>query len=359
MKVVAATVRAAGGQLPRAVANARTEWQERQGLLLDLTDEDGVRGLGEASPLPGYSPDTLAACRAGLEALAGALPLALDLASPPAAQLQACLEPIPAELPAARMALETALLDLAGKRLGTSVAALLGGPPGASVPLAALLPDGELGGQITNLERGLTAGLRTFKLKVGRPGRFAKELETIRALRCACPGEWSLRLDVNGAWGLDEARDHLAVLAGEHVELVEQPVAPELLFELTGSPVPLAADETVRLPRAVERLAASGACRAVVLKPMVLGGLLRCLDLARRARDAGMGVIVTHLFDGPVALAAACELALALDPPPLACGLAPHPALAAWPAVRPPQLRGDRIVPHAGAGHGVTLELPA
>lgn len=41
--------------------------------------------------------------------------------------------------------------------------------------------------------------------------------------------------------------------------------------------------------------------------------------------------MVTHFFDGPVGMAAACELALSLAQPPLACGLAPHDERAPLP----------------------------
>jgi L-alanine-DL-glutamate epimerase-like enolase superfamily enzyme len=58
-------------------------------------------------------------------------------------------------------------------------------------------------------------------------------------------------------------------------------------------------------------------------------------DLARLARRAGIGVVVTHLMDGPVALAAARELALGLETP-MACGLDDHEALLTFPRVKAP-----------------------
>jgi L-alanine-DL-glutamate epimerase-like enolase superfamily enzyme len=51
--------------------------------------------------------------------------------------------------------------------------------------------------------------------------------------------------------------------------------------------------------------------------------------------------VVTHCFEGPVALAAASALALALPndhPSPLACGLDRHAALDAWPELPLPML---------------------
>jgi hypothetical protein len=61
--------------------------------------------------------------------------------------------------------------------------------------------------------------------------------------------------------------------------------------------------------------------------------------------------VVTHCLDGPVAMAAAMELALAIGPE-LACGLDHHPLRTAWPPVDPPRLRGAVVDPTRAAGLG-------
>lgn len=61
---------------------------------------------------------------------------------------------------------------------------------------------------------------------------------------------------------------------------------------------------------------------AVVLKPMVLGGLLPCLVVAMRAARLGMQAYVTSSIDGVVARAGAAHLAAALPSGALASGLA-------------------------------------
>jgi hypothetical protein len=54
-----------------------------------------------------------------------------------------------------------------------------------------------------------------------------------------------------------------------------------------------------------------------------------------------------------VALAAAAELALSLETAPLACGLAPHAGLEAWPGAAVKQLAGPAIVPAPVRGLGL------
>jgi L-alanine-DL-glutamate epimerase-like enolase superfamily enzyme len=70
-----------------------------------------------------------------------------------------------------------------------------------------------------------------------------------------------------------------------------------------------------------ESLAGSGAeaylrhpsVRQVVLKPMVLGGPLAALSVARRARREGIRAVVTTTLDSAVGRAAALHLAAAID----------------------------------------------
>jgi o-succinylbenzoate synthase len=355
VKITVAALETARGSLSHPASNARARWTERAGVLLVLAGEDGHRGQGEASPLPGLSPDTADAAFRALAALAGrAFPWELDLCLPIVPQVVAFLRAHAPSEPSAHFALETALLDLAGQRLGLPVSTLLAGRwPTRPVPLAALL-DGETP---EALEAGARAarlgGFPAVKVKVARPWRFDAELEALERVRTELGAHVALRLDANGAWSRAEAPVRLAALARFLPEFVEQPVPADQLPGWRDAPVPLAADETLALEDGLDRLRAEGGAQVAVLKPTVLGGLLRCRTLAADARAAGMQVVVSHALEGPVALAAAAELALSLEPPPLACGLAPHAGLAAWPATAIKQLAGPAIVPAPVRGLGL------
>lgn len=300
-----------------AVANARTRWTTREGLLLRLFDDAGHVGQGEASPLPHYSTDTLVDCARELDHVVRTTSFDADAV----------------RSPAARFALETALLDLRGQREGRSVASLLGAAPDAQVAVSVLLPaDPTHWSDAAN--DALSRGFRTVKAKVGR------DLDAELAALSALDARLSLRLDANGSLDLG-ALDRLAAL---HPELVEEPVSGLALAAIESSPVPLAVDESLQthgldpfLP-AIRR----GVIKAVVLKPATLG-LSASLALARRAHAEGASVIVTHTFDGPVGHAAACALALALAPMTLPCGLAAHPMLDTWrvPVSSGPMLRAS------------------
>jgi o-succinylbenzoate synthase len=310
--------------LDRPLASAQGRWHAREGLLLVLTDESGRRGLGEASPLPGYSRETVADC-------ARALTDVHLRPAPDCAGLDA--------LPAARFALETALLDLEGQRRALPLTECLSGAPARRVlPVNALVDASvALADLVPAVQALLARGYSTLKLKVGRADvPFEQELEALRTLRRAVGHAVALRLDANGAWTVEQARRHLDALAEIAPEFVEEPTRGAGLLSLGPTAVPWAADESLTDPALVDALLSAPGCRAVVLKPALLG-LHAARALALRAQVRGLGVVVTHLFDGPVALAAACELALSLPVAPLACGLDPHAGLSAWPSVPVPQ----------------------
>ncbi|MGH9650235.1 MAG: enolase C-terminal domain-like protein [Terriglobales bacterium] len=221
------------------------------------------------------------------------------------------------------------------------------------IPLATLVRGATPQAVIACAHEAYARGIRVFKFKLGRPGRWHQEWRTLKHLAEALPLDAKLRIDVNGAWNLDEASRRLQALSAIGPELVEEPVAPNHLDQLAPGLVPIALDESLQGPGWRQRLiaaAARGVCQAIVLKPMALGGMARCLEMAALARSLGITVIVTHLFDGPLGLAAAAELALALGDDIGPCGLDRHCALYAWSPSSVPQVGPSALTAAPGAG---------
>lgn len=354
MTLVTATVTVNEGASERPMGAVRARVSTRRGALLMLVDGDGRRGLGEASPLPGYSRETLDEVLASLTDVAHHLD-AEALADP----LRALAAPWVCALPgSARFAVETALCDLVARRRGVRLHTLLTGRRGAPVPVNAYVGGALDAGLVDASREALARGITTLKVKLsGADAVFEREVEALDALRRALPGAWRLRLDLNGGWTVAEATpERFVALSQCRPAFIEQPVAPGALRALGWRPVPWAIDESLHdeedLAFALSKREAGG-CVAAVVKPAV-HGLLGALSLARRAHAAGLGVVVTHLFDGPVALAAACELALSL-PAPWASGLDLHAGLDAWPEVTVAQRSDPRFVTVA-EGHGLGLD---
>jgi o-succinylbenzoate synthase len=359
MRLEVTQVLSGGGVLRSTVRNAAARWSRRDGILVLLRDEAGRLGCGEASPLPDYSHDDLATCRTALGALCGR-PFQVDESAPVTEQLAACARHVRSSSSAARFALEAAALDLIGKRQDRAAHALLQShrsaraAGGAPLPVTALVPATDPPHALQQARAAAARGVRSIKVKIGQPGGRDRELALLRTIRRQLGTEIRLRLDANAAIADTDVLSYLGALRELEPEFVEEPTAD--LRRLAKAPLPLALDETLISPDAKHRLDAlvrlAPIC-AIVLKPMSHGGIARCLTLAAQARRLGLSVIVSHLLDGPVALAACAALALCINSPDTACGLDRHLGLTAWPPVALPCLSASHVLPSPLPGLGV------
>ena len=145
------------------------------------------------------------------------------------------------------------------------------------VPVSALLGARGNAELAREAAQAMADGFGTVKLKVGFDDDFARAA----VVRDAAGPSMKLRLDANGAWTAPQALLRMAELARLGIELCEQPT-PDL-DGLGGAAVAIAADELVL----TDFEASLDRAQVVVLKPMLLGGLLPALRLARRAVEAG------------------------------------------------------------------------
>ncbi|HEY8201329.1 MAG TPA: o-succinylbenzoate synthase [Actinomycetota bacterium] len=166
------------------------------------------------------------------------------------------------------------------------------------------------------------SGCRTAKVKVGEGDDEAR----VEAVRDALGPEGRIRLDVNGAWDVDEAARQIRVLSRHGLEYVEQPVpTTEEMSRLRRLvDVPMAADESVRLAADPRRVVLRDAADIVVLKVQPLGGVWAALEVAEAL---GLPAVVSSAIETSVGIAAGLALAAALADLPFACGLGTVPFL--------------------------------
>jgi o-succinylbenzoate synthase len=304
--------------LPRPAQNARLLWTERASCIITLQSDHGAFGRGEAAPLPGFSSESLEACQRALTTLdSSGIAERIEPNQDLIGELGRASVQIPDALPAARAALQGALLDLWARAAGVPAWQLLlpAAPPPPSRTVAALL----MGEPEQALEQALAArarGVTTFKFKIGRPGALDRELTAVEALRRELGPAARLRLDANQTLSAAEAKRYLPRFAACELEFIEEPCLPHELSQLSELGLPLALDESLAAG-ATPRLGD----RAVVLKPTLVGGITRCFALARAARAIHAQVIVSHAFEGPLGLALSATLALGIGSETMAHGL--------------------------------------
>lgn len=163
------------------------------------------------------------------------------------------------------------------------------------------------------------------KIKVAERGQSLNDdVARVNAVREALP-EAALRVDANGGWDVEQAVKALGRLSAVGLEYAEQPVPTieglaEVRRRLTdaGTPVLIAADESVRKEDDPLRVARAGAADLLVVKVAPLGGVRRALDIVEQA---GLPAVVSSALDTSVGIRAGLALAAALPSLPYACGL--------------------------------------
>lgn len=287
-------------------ATARGVWTHRQGWLLRLVTSDGRKGYGDCAPLPEAGTEDLAISQTWLRAttrdLSGLSP-------------EQALQKLPAatETPAARCALETALVDLVAQAMDRPLANWLSA--GAKTEICVNASLGKLGyDTMQRVGQAVSQDYRVLKVKVGLSPP-ADECAQLRRLARELPPGTRLRLDANGGWTESQATQAIEDLCDLPIESLEEPLGnPDhrTLERLQAlSPWSLAMDESLtRWP--IDELLNDPPVRRLVLKPTVLGGLLPTIDLATRAMGAGLEYVVTSSVDSAAGLWATVHLAAAL-----------------------------------------------
>ena len=265
-------------------------------------EHQGIEGLGEAAPSHYYgeSRPLVEAALAVLAECLGDDPLALDAIE---ARMRATLH----GHGAARAAIDMALHDWIGKRLGLPVWRLLGldreRVPLSCVTLGMAAPE--------EMERKLDTVMDfpMLKVKLGAPG----DVDNLRRIRQRYRGR--IRVDANTAWNAADAVRVLRQIEPLEIDLVEQPVPREDLDGLRWvrerSPIPVYADESCHHLGDIANLA--GRVDGVNLKIMKTGGIREMLRMIHAARSHGMGVMLGSMVESSLALSAAAQLAPLAD----------------------------------------------
>ena len=269
--------------------------------LVRLT-HDGIEGLGEASPSHYYgeTAEMVDAALAAWTPHLGDDPFALDA-------LERRLDGALHGHGAARAALEMALHDWIGKKLGQPTWKLLGleaaAAPRSCVTLGLASPE--------EMERKL-ATVRDFpiiKVKLGGPG----DVDNLRRIRAGFSGK--LQVDANTAWNAADAVRVLRQIEPLGIELVEQPVPrgdlDGLRWVRERSPIPVFADESCHTLADIGLLASR--VDGVNLKIMKTGGLREMQRMIHAARAHGMKVMLGSMVESSLALSAAAQLAPLAD----------------------------------------------
>lgn len=275
----------------------------RDNLYLRFTAQ-GVTGIGEGAPLARYRENAQEGQRA-LESLRQLI----EQADP--WRFARLIEEVFRRLPGhyhAKCALDLALMDWVGKKLGVPLYRYFGLDP-LEAPVTAF----SIGIDTPELTRQKVREAEEFpvlKIKVG----LASDEATLEAVRSVT--RKPLRVDANEGWkSKEEAVRKINWLEKQGVELVEQPLPASMIDEMrwvrARVHIPVIADEACRHAADIPKLV--GAFDGVNIKLAKCGGLLEAYRMIQLARALGMKVMLGCMIESSVGVTAAAHLSPLAD----------------------------------------------
>ena len=259
-------------------------------------------GIGETAPARFYG-ETVETVTLALETIASALPNNLDAIH----DVMAIVETTLGGNYAAKSAIDMALHDRLGKKLGVPLYKLWGLNP-QNTPYTSFtigLDEPEVMAEKTRNAEAYPI----LKVKLGT----SRDIEIIETLRSVT--DKPIYVDANTAWTPKEAVRKIHELAKYGVELIEQPTKPDdlvgLKFVRENSELPIIADESVK--RASDIPALVGCVDGINIKLVKCGGLLEAHRMVHVARTHGLLIMIGCMIESSLGITAAAHLTPLVD----------------------------------------------
>ncbi|WP_093233349.1 muconate/chloromuconate family cycloisomerase [Sinorhizobium sp. NFACC03] len=279
-------------------------------MLVKVHCSDGTVGIGEGTTIGGlaYGGESPESMKLAIDTYFAPVMVGEDATRVKA--LMARIGKAVKENRFAKSAVETALLDAHGKRLGLSVGELLGGALRKRLPVAWTLASGDTAVDIAEAEKMLDLRRhRIFKLKIGAKP-LKDDIAHVAAIKQALGDRGAVRVDVNMAWSEFEASYGMAALADAGCELVEQPVASTAALNrlVRRFPVALMADESLTGPESAFEIAKTKGADVFAVKIEQSGGLFNAQRVAAIADAAGIELYGGTMLEGGVGTVASAHV---------------------------------------------------
>lgn len=290
---------------------ACTVMREQVLVLVHIQTEDGFEGWGEATTIGGlsYAEESPHSIKTNIDTYF--TPLLLKERPVSTAKAMQLLNMHISGNRFAKCAIETALLDIEGQRLGIPISELLGGRVRDSVEVAWTLASGDTDKDILEAKQMMAQKKhRIFKLKIGS-NPLSEDIAHVLAIKQALP-DCRITVDVNQAWTELEAMRGIRLLQAGGVDLIEQPISMRNRAGLKrlkdNFEVAIMADEIVQDPQNAFHLAAEHCADVFAVKINQAGGLRAACLIGQMAQLAGIELYGGTMLEGPIGTAASAHV---------------------------------------------------
>jgi muconate cycloisomerase len=257
--------------------------------------------------------------------------------------------------PCALAALDIALWDLKAKKANLPLNDLLGIPkPSTPTSITVGINPPEVVKERVELILK-NKQVRALKIKLGSPNGvdYDKEIYS-KVLESAKSSKIAIRVDANGGWALDDAKEMIKWLSERNAEYIEQPLSEgnedQLKFLFKGRSLPIFVDESCRFSEDVPRLA--NFVDGVNLKLMKCGGITEALRILNTARSFGLKTMIGCMSESSVSISAGASLTGIID----YVDLDSHYNLSPDPSSGAVMINGVTMT-NNGNGHGANLNI--
>ena len=279
-----------------------------ESVFVKVTLDNNVAGFGESLPREYVTGNTRESVFARLKEYAPKL-IGVELApSEEGVSFIRELDGVEAE---ARCALEIALLDCLGKITNRSIHDILCETPNKSFACSAIISGDSMPKIAAMAIYFKIKGFKFFKVKVGTENDEAR----VRLVRFLI-GNADMRVDANGAWNVAAALESIKKMRSFSISCIEQPTpkrdfgAMQEVADFCSEPV--MADESLCDRSDALKLVETRGCDMFNIRLSKCGGIYRCMDMIKIARDYKMGYqIGCHVGESGILTAAAIHLAAA------------------------------------------------
>lgn len=259
-------------------------------------------GLGEASPVHYYGEDlfTVKNFIDKASRQIDADPFQLE-------KLSSDLERVGAFNYSAKAAIDMAMHDLAGRKLGVPLYKYLGITPRTDLATSFTISISDPDTMKKQTEKN--QGYHVYKVKVGVPG----DIEMIEAVRDATGAK--IRVDANEGWTVKEAFPKIKELERLDIEFIEQPLHRDDFegFKLlrAKTDLPIIVDEGVFRSGDIPKYV--GLADGINIKLSKSGGIREAMKMISVARAHKMKVMIGCMVETSVGITAAAQVASLVD----------------------------------------------
>ncbi len=267
----------------------RNTISHREGFIIEIISDRGIKAISEIAPLPFYSQESTADVInevSSFKKLFVHNPIPSDI-----------LNQLTVYAPSVRFGIESVLLQLTAQSKDLTLVDLLN-PNAKQIVLVNALLTGSQSEIIERAAQLYSAGYRAFKIKVGRQNT-KEEIATVHKVRKIVGEDSLIRLDANRAFDIKSGIEFYKQLKSVNINYIEEPFHSfEILDKYISeniNQIPIALDESL-VEIQPEMLNNLFALKAIVIKPTLLG-YTNSMMFAKKAFALGIQPVISSSFE--------------------------------------------------------------